>query len=120
MDGPRNGNWGGKNWGGGWNPNQHGGQDGPGAPTDSGDECYMHHDKCWEKPECGVDTSKMKGKQKEEAEKKKKAAIRACDLELVRCLRQLPNDPKQWPHPPRPGTEGDSKSFRDHAISWFE
>ena len=44
ADGPRNGNWGGKNWSGGWNPNQHGGQDGPGAPTDSADACYLAHD----------------------------------------------------------------------------
>jgi RHS repeat-associated protein len=110
SDGPRNGNWGGKNWSGGWNPNQHGGQDGPGAPTDSGDECYMYHDRCYEQPACTTEPDK----------KKKQDAIRACDLELVRCLKQLPRDPKEWPHPPRPGTEIDSSTFRDQAISHFQ
>lgn len=47
FDGHRNGNWGGQNWSGGWNPSLHGGQNGPLPPTDSGDICYMYHDICY-------------------------------------------------------------------------
>jgi RHS repeat-associated protein len=79
WSGPRNGNWGGKNWSGGWDPRKHGGQDGPAPPLDSGDECYMAHDKCYETPGC---SSKNKSD--------RKMAIRRCDLELVTCLAKLP------------------------------
>ena len=107
-DGPRNGNWGGGNWSGGWNPNQHGDQDGPGAPTDSGDECYMAHDHCYETPACNSSEPKSR-----------RPTIAACDRQLVQCLQQLPNDSRQWPRPPRRGTEPDSESFRNDAIGWF-
>jgi RHS repeat-associated protein len=103
LDGPRNGNWGGKNWSGGWNPKQHGGKDGPGAPTDSEDECYMDHDHCYER---NCPSNDKKGR-------------KDCDRKLVQCLKQLPKDPRQWPHRPRAGTEGDSASFRDWAIWYF-
>ncbi|MDR3762572.1 MAG: RHS repeat-associated core domain-containing protein, partial [Acidobacteriota bacterium] len=96
-DGPRNGNWGGKNWSGGWNPNQHNGQDGPLPPTDSADACYMAHDKCYEGT-CGKPT---------------------CDQTLVKCLKALPNNPRNWPMPPRPGTDGDSSTYRGWAIWYF-
>jgi RHS repeat-associated protein len=108
ADGPRNGNWGGKNWSGGWNPDQHGGQNGPGAPTDSADACYMAHDKCYGTPACSLPN-----------ENEKRKSIRACDLQLVRCLQQLPDDSTKWPRPPRKGTENDSQRFRLDAMDWF-
>jgi RHS repeat-associated protein len=107
SDGPRNGNWGGKNWSGGWNPKQHKGEDGPEPPVDSGDDCYLAHDKCYETPAAM-------------AAKTKKDAIKKCDLELVQCLRKLPKDPTQWPRPPRAGTENDSRSFCENAIWYFK
>ncbi|OGP50206.1 MAG: hypothetical protein A2Y79_07825 [Deltaproteobacteria bacterium RBG_13_43_22] len=101
WDGPKNGNWGGKNWSGGWNPSLHGGQNGPLLPTDSGDICYMNHDNCYTRAgDCGK-------------------AERSCDLELVNCLNKLPSNSKEWPSPPKLGTEGDSETFRDWATNHF-
>lgn len=79
-------------------PSEHGGADGPLPPTDSADDCYRDHDKCYEK---------CKNK-------------RDCDRELVRCLQRSSDDPRQWPRPPRPGTEADSASFRNRAITLFK
>lgn len=107
SDGPRNGNWGGKNWSGGQNPNQHGGKDGTKPPLDSGDECYMAHDKCYESEAAS-------------SPKTKATAVRQCDLQLVSCLINLPSDSKKWPRPPRPGTEKDSEKFCQQAIQWFD
>jgi RHS repeat-associated protein len=95
--GPRNGNWGGGNWSGGWVPSEHNGQDGPFLPTDSADKCYMDHDKCYE-GSCGKPD---------------------CDHKLVKCLQDLPKDPRQWPLPPRAGTEGDTTKFLNGAIGIF-
>jgi RHS repeat-associated protein len=102
FDGPRNGNWGGKNWSGGTNPSWNDRGRGPLPPTDSADACYRDHDLCYE--ECC-----------DEAE-----CRRECDRELVQCLSDLPDNPEDWLYPPRPGTEGDSDSFRDWAIDWFQ
>lgn len=99
-DGPKNGNWGGGNWSGGWNPNKHGGIDGPAAPMDSGDESYMYHDICY-------------GKATSDCEKK------ACDKKLISSLRNLPLNPKKWAHPPKPGTEFDSAKFARDAMEYF-
>lgn len=96
TDGPRNGNWGGKNWSGG----APGGAGGTAPPTDSGDECYMRHDQCWAR--CAGD----------------RACMRACDYDLNDDLGRLPSDSRKWPRPPRPGTERDTETMRDRAR-WF-
>ena len=98
FDGPTNGNWGGKNWGGGLGPNQ----SGPPAPaTDSADLCYQGHDNCWDN--CKGNTSCMK----------------SCDKKLVDDLKKLPGNSKKWPLPPKKGTEKDSEIFRKGAILYF-
>lgn len=102
--GPRNGNWGGGNWSGGWVPSEHNGQSGPLPPTDSADECYMAHDNCYD----GI--ARCPGGA---------AGKKDCDYRLVQCLKNLPDDPRHWPHPPRPGTEEDSSRFRRGAITIF-
>jgi RHS repeat-associated protein len=52
LDGPRNGNWGGKNWSGGKGPNEIGPDL---APTDSGDALYMQHDRAYDAAKCSAD-----------------------------------------------------------------
>lgn len=76
---------------------------GPGSaiPTDSGDMCYQSHDNCYVK--CGSD----------------RLCIRRCDRQLRGELTALPNDPRQWPIPPRAGTEEDSRDYRDYALKYF-
>ena len=96
TDGPRNGNWGGKNWSGG----APGGAGGTAPPTDSGDECYMRHDQCWAR--CSGD----------------RACMRTCDYDLNDDLGRLPRDSRRWPRPPRTGTERDTETMRDRAR-WF-
>ncbi|MBA3774329.1 MAG: hypothetical protein H0X13_18130, partial [Ramlibacter sp.] len=97
---PTNGNWGGKCWSGG--QYSCGGKSaGTAPPLDSGDACYQRHDTCYET--CAPN----------------KQCIRTCDKKLVDELDALPNDPRLWPSPPRPGTESDSKSYRDAARRWF-
>jgi RHS repeat-associated protein len=101
WDGPTNGNWGGKCWSGG----QYScGAQGVGttAPADSGDACYQRHDECY--VICPAND---------------RACIAACDRRLVEELEALPADPRLWPQPPRVGTEGDSRRYRDWAIRYF-
>ncbi|MBI3523008.1 MAG: hypothetical protein HY066_00555 [Betaproteobacteria bacterium] len=93
TDGPRNGNWGGGKWSGGVS----GGGTGTAPALDSGDECYQRHDQCF-------DSGTPKA---------------SCNRKLVDELKALPDDPKQWPRPPAPGTEGDSDRFRRGAITIF-
>ncbi len=99
-NGPTNGNWGGRCWSGG---QQSCGDAGAGTkpPTDSADACYQRHDICYAK--CGNNTS----------------CLAACNKTMVEELRILPNDPRKWPQPPRPGTERDSRNYRDRAIGWY-
>lgn len=100
LDGPTNGNWGGKCWSGG----QYScGKNKPGdkPPTDSGDQCYKRHDECYVR--CGKD----------------KKCIAACDGALVDELNGLSSNPRKWLSPPRPGTEKDSQRYRDWAIKYF-
>jgi len=100
WDGPTNGNWGGRCWGGG----RHScGPEGSGTapPTDSGDACYMRHDNCWD--QCGNN----------------RQCVAACNRQTVDELRGLPDDSRRWPQPPRPGTEGDSERYRWGAIQRF-
>ena len=97
LKGPTNGNWGGACWSGGISScNGHGNA----PPTDSGDECYMRHDLCYEA--CGANPTKQ--------------CKDACDGALVDELRVLPDNSEQWARPPRPGTEGDSERYRWGAI----
>jgi RHS repeat-associated protein len=105
TDGPKNGNWGGKNWSGGWNPSKHGGLPGPLPAMDSADECYKRHDLCYSK----CDISSCPGNN----------CKRMCDKSLVTELQKLPDNPYKWPRPPRPGTEKDSSDFRRRAIWYF-
>lgn len=105
YDGPKNGNWGGKNWSGGWNPQQHGG-DGPLPPTDSADACYMNHDHCYgfvDIQSCGNNNENIK----------------VCDAELLNCLSKLSHNPRNWSSPPRPGTEDMSEAFKTDATVYF-
>jgi len=102
FDGPTNGNWGGKCWSGG-QYSCSGNPIGNAPPTDSGDECYERHDKCWDS--CGANNP---------------GCIDACDAQIVNELRDLGDDSRQWPRPPRPGTEGDSEWFRRQAIKRFD
>ena len=95
--GPRNGNWGGRDWSGGWVSSRHDGASGPLPPTDSADRCYMNHDNCY--GTCRDRTD--------------------CNRDLVRCLERLPDDPRRWPEPPPPGTDADSSRFRRGAIIYF-
>ena len=102
LNGPTNGNWGGQCWSGGMY--SCGGKPGGDAPpTDSADRCYEHHDKCYEI--CG--------------EFPNPKCIAACDANLVEDLEHLPNDPRWWATPPKPGTERDSRAYRDAAIEIF-
>lgn len=101
LDGPRNGNWGGKNWSGGLTPNQQGP---PKPPTDSADECYRDHDLCYGKcDDCP----------------QSKSCREKCDADLVSALKRLPNNSDDWVRPPRLGTKADSERFRDRAIWYF-
>jgi len=102
WDGPTNGNWGGKCWSGGQYSCGPAGGMGNAPPADSGDECYQRHDNCYSacgsnNPQCGSN----------------------CDQQLVKDLRGISDNPLNWPRPPRPGTEGDSRRFRDWAIWYF-
>ena len=106
TDGSKNGNWGGKNWSGGWNPSKHGGLPGPLPPMDSADECYKRHDFCYSK--CDISSCSGNNCKKQ------------CDKTLVNELQKLPDNPHKWPRPPRPGTEKDSSDFRKKAIWYFQ
>lgn len=100
TNGPTNGNWGGKCWSGGqFSCDGH--QMGNAPPTDSADACYMNHDKCYDK--CGLDP----------------VCLMECDQHLVSGLKALSSDPRQWPMPPKSGTEGDSAAYRNAAIRKF-
>jgi RHS repeat-associated protein len=111
LDWPTNGNWGGKCWSGGQYA-CNGRPDGNLPPTDSGDRCYMNHDKCYDKcnNQLAADQHDAKGFE---------MCNSLCDSDLVHSLRDLPSDPKKWPNPPRPGTEGDSSSYLHGALRLF-
>ncbi|MBI5937843.1 MAG: hypothetical protein HY850_08350 [Betaproteobacteria bacterium] len=93
LDGPRNGNWGGGNLSGGIT----GGHTGNASPLDSADACYMRHDQCFDSGE----------------------SKKSCNTKLVSELQSLPDDPRKWPMPPKPGTERDTKQFLRGAILIF-
>jgi len=100
TNGPTNGNWGGKCWGGG----QYTCDDValvPAPPTDSADALYMQHDHCYD----GIPTGQTNRTD--------------CDATLVSGLKALPQDMSQWPQPPAPGTENDTTSYKNYAITYF-
>jgi RHS repeat-associated protein len=107
-DGPRNGNWCGKNWSGGWVPALHSGLLGPYGATDSLDTCCKAHDLCWE------DCERLKTDPKRYMECRYK-----CDKGIVKCLKELDADCTKWPRRPREGTEADSQIFADDAHRFF-
>ncbi|HSB97277.1 MAG TPA: RHS repeat-associated core domain-containing protein [Spongiibacteraceae bacterium] len=107
LNGPTNGNWGGKCWSGG-TYSCGGNRDGDAPPTDSADACYMAHDKCYEQPSCNSPNKSDSS-----------SAVKACDLELVQCLQKLSSDPEKWTNPPVPTTESDSSRYRKSAIEYF-
>ncbi|HME72608.1 MAG TPA: RHS repeat-associated core domain-containing protein [Myxococcota bacterium] len=108
LYGPTNGNWGGQCWSGG-KYSCGGNPMGDAPPTDSADQCYEHHDKCYgtcdQQDRC-VGRCGNQCKQR-------------CDHGLVDDLRALPDDPRLWLLPPRPGTEADTQAFRNRAIWMF-
>jgi RHS repeat-associated protein len=128
LSGPRNGNWGGAGWSGG----KSGGRPGSKPPTDSGDACYREHDFCYmgcdEDRACKSQDRDTDGDgyidilegQKDPTVPAYNECIHSCNRRLVQCLRDLDNDSHNWPKPPRPGTEGDSESYRRAAIIFFE
>ena len=108
LDGPTNGNWGGKCWSGGTYSCGGDRPVGKLPPTDSGDACYKAHDECYGAPACNTSDPS-----------KNKIGIKDCDQALLQCLGSLPEDPRLWPQPPRPGTEDETRLYRDGALLWF-
>jgi RHS repeat-associated protein len=108
SDGPRNGNWCGGNWSGGWVPSLHGGASGPHGPVDSLDSCCQAHDLCWD------DCEPLKGAPRRYQECRYK-----CNKTLVKCLDDLDPDCTKWPQQPRPGTEADSQIYADDALRYW-
>jgi RHS repeat-associated protein len=107
FNGPRNGNWGGGCWSGGQYSCGNAGM-GRMPPTDSGDMCYQKHDECYgtcDRPNADALFVER--------------CRQACDHTLVDSLQSLPADPRNWPVPPRDGTERDSADFIDDAIDFF-
>lgn len=99
WNGPTNGNWGGQCWSRG--QYSCGGRPmGKAPPTDSGDKCYMHHDNCY--ASCGGNA----------------LCMLTCDRKLISEFGRLPTDPRQWPMPPRKGTEVDSQRYR-RGAEWL-
>ncbi|MGE4552398.1 MAG: hypothetical protein AB7D57_04770 [Desulfovibrionaceae bacterium] len=101
SDGPKSGNWCGKNWSGGQNPAQHGGKDGSLNPTSDLDTFCQQHDLCYG----ASNNPEDKGK---------------CDKDLVGNLRRLDSDPSKWNNPPEPGSEGDANRMKGFATWWFK
>ena len=100
LNGPTNGNWGGKCWSGG-QYSCAGYPSGSVPPMDSGDQCYERHDDC--------DTVCAGNK----------ICIAACDRQLVKELDELSDDSRLWPNPPRLGTERDSERYRNMGRKYF-
>lgn len=110
---PQYGNWGGKDWSGGQNPNRNSGEDGSAPSTDSADDIYKTHDTEWRK----CDNADIIA---ENPKKWRKECRSAADHELVDGLGKLPKDPKQWIMPPATGTETEADLFRKGAQWLFK
>lgn len=101
--GPTYGNWGGGLWSGGqYSPIP--GQMGTAQPVDSLDEVCKSHDKCYAMPVSSI------------LEPFKKDL---CNRQLVNNTEALSNDPRNWAHPPQPGTEMWARIYRGGVIVWF-
>ncbi len=107
QDGPANGNWCGKNWSGGVNPQLNNGNDGILSAVDSMDDCRKTHDQCYGFVDNNVCS---------EADAHKKV----CDAQLVSCLNRLDSNPLNWPKPPRSGTLFDTIIYKNAAIILFK
>ncbi len=111
--GPTWGNWGGLHHSGGLDPKDNGGMDGTAPPVDSSDEAYMRHDKgkrrCDNEDILANDTAKWR-----------KDCNREVDRELAKELRQLPQNPKDWPRPPEHGLERQADWYKKGAIWLFK
>jgi RHS repeat-associated protein len=103
-NGPTNGNWGGRCWSGGQKSCGDAGM-GNLPPLDSADAIYKKHDICLSKT-----NNKTSFVSPEET---------ACHRAMTDELEALPDNPKQWPQPPKAGTEADSRSFKKHAQGYF-
>lgn len=108
ASGPIYGNWGGKDWSGGWRPSEHGGEMGDARPKDSLDFCAQQHDKCWDKADgsnkqCVMPSASSSSKD-------------TCDAKFAACLGGLADDPSLWPVPPKPGTESSANLFRQGGV----
>ena len=99
FDGPKFGNFGGKN--------HTGGEDGKQHPIDSSDRMYMQHDTGW--ADCEKLPSGQRGLCKGKENEK-----------LVERLGSLSDEPVEWPYPPPRGLRNDAKWFRKGAIRWFK
>jgi len=111
FDGPKHGNWCGKNWSGGWNPERHKGEDGPLDPIDSLDDACKNHDlgagACVQKdvPHGGETHLERCGKEN--------------DHRFLRDLQGLPDDPRQWKQPPASGAEFPAYLYKKGATWWY-
>ena len=99
LDGPKYGNFGGKN--------HTGGKTGNSMPIDTSDRMYKQHDMGW--AEC----EKLSGDQRQMCKEKE-------DKKLVDRLEGLPDDVNKWPYPPPKDLKKDAERFRDGAIFWFK
>ncbi len=107
LDGPKIGNWGGKNHSGGVD----GGKVGDAKPVDSADESYKRHDLNYEK----IKNTPILGDVNKAQKKLKKQA----DKQLVNELKAMGDDPGKWDNPPTKQNENSSKLFRKGAVFWF-
>ncbi len=104
SDGPRYGNWCGKNWCGGVQPSLNMGMMGNAAPVDDLDEQCKKHDYCYENCKNYYSNSKF--------------CKDYCDSQFVNDLYSLPTDPKNWKKPPH--NLHDAYKMREEAIKWFQ
>ncbi|QLA20974.1 hypothetical protein [Desulfolutivibrio sulfoxidireducens] len=102
FDGFKYGNYGGKNWTGGQNPNAHNGEDGDAIPIDYSYWLYKKHDDL---------------EQGNYSDEEKKNLKNIADKELVEDLKQLTSDSFLWLYPPQNASS--AEYFRDAAIRFF-
>ena len=126
SDGPRYGNWGGKEWSGGQVPRANGGLMGKAPPVDSSDELYKIHDEAWDAADkqlldCLAHPNPCKPAEdhakdcKAAWEKAREDANRA----LIDGLAKLDADSTKWLHPPPVGQEGGAEWMRFGAFQMW-
>jgi len=71
------------------------------APMNSLDARCLSHDYCYDR---AGDDGRM---------------LRDCDDQLLDDLRAMAPDPRAWPNPPTPGSEGDANRIRNDITKWF-